>query len=118
MILLCVVGVFPVVPDVLNVVVILELLEQLAHVLDIVLIFESGVARGNILDLCGEEGVALLLEILAYCGEIVGLCADIKNAVVGQEVDSSCLKLSLTPCFENMYETQPRCPLWPPNLSK
>ena len=92
MILLCVVGVFPVVPDVLNVVVILEHLEHLAHVLDIVLVFESGVARGNILDLCGEEGVAFLLKILAYCGEIVGLGADIINAVVGQEVDSSCLK--------------------------
>ena len=45
LILLCVVGVFPVVPDVLNVVVILEHLEHLAHVLDIVLVFESGVAR-------------------------------------------------------------------------
>ena len=68
LILLCIVGVFPVVPNVLNVVVILEHLEHLAHVLDIVLVLESCVARGNILDFCREECVALLLKILAYGG--------------------------------------------------
>ena len=52
--------VFPVVPDVLHVVVILEHVEHLLHVLDIVLVREFDVAvLGQHFDLGGEKLLAL-----------------------------------------------------------
>ena len=58
---------FPVVVDVLNVVVILEHIDHLGHVLDIVLVGELDVAiLGNHLGLSGEELVNYLFAVVCH----------------------------------------------------
>ena len=48
---------FPVVPDVLHIVVIFHDLDELFHQLDVLLALQLLVVLGNHFDLCGDEGV-------------------------------------------------------------
>ena len=56
--------VLPVVPDVLNVVVVLQHVDELGHVLDITLIGQGDVVLRNHLDFGAGKGVALLFQPL------------------------------------------------------
>ena len=91
-VLFCVVGVLPIVPNSLHVVVILKHFEHLFHVLDVVGVGESGVGRGNILNLGGDKGIALGFEVVTDCAAVVGLGPYFKHAVVGQKVGSTGLE--------------------------
>ena len=63
-------------PDVLHVVVILHCVEELFHQLDILFGFELLVLRGDLLDLRGDERIALLAERVRDGVEIVGIGVD------------------------------------------
>lgn len=46
---------FPVMPYVLNIIIIVEHVKHLRHVVDVVLVGKLGIGCGNILNLCGKE---------------------------------------------------------------
>ena len=46
---------FPVMPYILNIIIIIEHVKHLRHVVDVVLVGKLGIGCGNILNLCGKE---------------------------------------------------------------
>ena len=102
---------FPVVPDVLDVVVVLENVEHLFHVGDVLGLIELLIVLRDHLDLRGFELVALVLERLGDVVEVVGVGVD-------GEAASSSLSITMTPFLSNAQLTQPLTPRLPPYLSK
>ena len=75
----------PVVVGVLDVLVILEHIEELFHVLDVLVALELDVGLRNKADVRADEGIVLLLERLDNIVEGVGIGRDLKDAVLGIE---------------------------------
>jgi hypothetical protein len=77
---------FPVVPDILNVVVCFHDFQHLLHVLDVVLVGQSSVGLGNHLDLGLQELQALGLQSFLDGVEIIGIGVDLEDVLVLQLV--------------------------------
>ena len=56
--------ILPVMPDVLDIVIVLQHINELLHILQVALIGEGDVVLGHHGDVGGEEGVALVLQCL------------------------------------------------------
>jgi len=76
----------PVVVGVLDVLVILEHIEQLFHVLDVLVALELDIGLRDEADVRADEGIVLLLERLDHVVERVGVGRDLENIVLGVEV--------------------------------
>ena len=79
-------------PDVLDIVVVLQHINELLHILQVALIREGDVVLGHHGDIGREEGVALVLQCFDHSVEVIGLAADFHNHAVGLEVGSAGLQ--------------------------
>ena len=79
-------------PDGLYVVVVLEVIEQLAHLGHILFLFEGDVVLRNHLDLRLDELVAELLQRLTNGREIVRRGIDLEGLLVSEEVLCACVE--------------------------
>ena len=73
-------------PDVLDVVVVLQHVDELGHVLQVALAAEVDVVLGHHLHLGADEGVSLGLQSLHHVVEGVGIGGDLQGGTVGLEV--------------------------------
>ena len=81
--------------DILNVVVVLKVLDEKVHILDIALVCELNVVLGDLIVFSREDSIACCLKSLTNCCEVGCLSEDLVNVAVGSEVCSACLKSSL-----------------------
>ena len=76
----------PVVVGILDVLVVVEHVEQLFHVLDVLVALELDVGLRDEADVRADEGVVLLLEGLDDVVECVGVGRDLEDVVLGVEI--------------------------------
>ena len=79
-------------PDVLDIVIVLQHIDELLHILQVALIGEGDVVLGHHGDVGGEEGVALVLQRLDHSVEVIGLAADFHHHAVSLKVGSAGLQ--------------------------
>ena len=85
-------SIFEIVPDVLDIVVVVEHIEHLLELGVAVLVLELGVGVGDHFQFSGSEGVSELFELISDSGEILGLGVDGEHIVVCLKVRCSDLK--------------------------
>ena len=76
----------PVVVGVLDILVVVEHVEQLFHVLDVLVALELDVGLRDEADVRADEGIVLLLEGLDDVVERVGVGRDLEDVILGVEI--------------------------------
>jgi len=82
----------PVVPDVLNVVVVVQHFQQAGHFDDEIGVIDCGLGGGDVCDLGRGELIALLLEVFSDRTQIFGCAGDLGHAIFKGEVFSAGFK--------------------------
>ena len=84
--------ILPVVENVLNVVVVLQVVKEKSHLLHCVLIGDGDISRGDLVSFSGKHLVAQTFQRLSYGCNIVGRAGDLDNIFINVEIISACLK--------------------------
>ena len=84
--------ILPVMPDVLDIVIVLQHINELLHILQVALIREGDVVLGHHGNVGGKERIALILQRLDHRIEIVRLTADLHNRTIRLKVTGTSLQ--------------------------
>ena len=82
---------FPVMPNILNIIVIVQSVKKKSHLLDMVLVGKSSISRGNLCRLSGKNSIAHIRKRLAYFAYCCGVGRDFYTAILKGEVIAACL---------------------------
>ena len=84
--------ILPVMPDVLDIVIVLQHINELLHILQVALIGEGDVVLGHHGNVGGKERIDLILQRLDHRIEIVRLTADLHNRTIRLKVTGTSLQ--------------------------
>ena len=78
-----------------NVVVILKVLKEKIHLLQILFTLKCNVILRDHIKLSADHGITLFLKSLAYRSQVILFCVDLKAFVLGNKVCRTCLPLAI-----------------------
>ena len=120
------------VPGVLDIIIVVQGVQQLAHLDELIGVGQRGGGGRHLRHVGGDELVALLFQRVADSGEVLGAGGDLgasspaskssapasSASIISSSGSLSSRSTTMTPFWVNMKPTQPIWPRLPPNLSK